>query len=259
MADGRRVVRSGDCVCRRRHRQRDWDVRGSSSVHSKGGGGGFLDFALVEVPFGCGKVPIRHVRKNEAGDTVPESRFRLDGPTCCAGRSGHLQGGTRHNGHGQTALSTHSLWGATGVQQTVVLWTGAELRRSFRRVTIMSLLVAVVGFTLLAILHRLIIRLVLGEGFAEASSPLLIMIPGAFVASTAVYSVLPVSTGRNWPVLVSGTGAILASVFVLVWMVPQYGAEGAAWARTTYSLVSALILVPFIVPILRQSYGTPGG
>ena len=132
----------------------------------------------------------------------------------------------------------------------------AELRRSFRRVTIMSLSVAVVGFALLAILHRPIIRLVLGEGFAEASSPLLIMIPGAFVASTAVYSVLPVSTGRTWPVLVSGTGAILASVLVLLWLVPQFGAEGAAWARTTYALVSALILLPFMVPILKQDHST---
>ena len=132
----------------------------------------------------------------------------------------------------------------------------AELRRSFRRVTIMSLSVAVVGFALLAILHRPIIRLVLGEGFAEASSPLLIMIPGAFVASTAVYSVLPVSTGRTWPVLVSGTGAILASVLVLLWLVPQFGAEGAAWARTTYALVSALILLPFMVSILKQDHST---
>ena len=57
---------------------------------------------------------------------------------------------------------------------------------------------------------------------------MLIMIPGAFVASTAVYSILPVSTGRNCAhVLVSGiAGAILASVFVLVWLVPYYRGRG---------------------------------
>ena len=131
---------------------------------------------------------------------------------------------------------------------------GAELRRSFRRFTIISLSVAAVGLALLAMLHRPIIGLVLGNEFAEASSPLLIMIPGAFVAGTAVYSILPVATGRTSPMLVSTVVGLVASVGVLVWLVPQYGADGAAWSRTTYSLVSALVLVPFIVSILRQSY-----
>ena len=130
---------------------------------------------------------------------------------------------------------------------------GTELRRSFRKFTIMSLSLAAVGFALLALLHRPIISLVLGDGFAEASSPLLIMIPGALVASTAVYNILPVATGRNSPMLVSMMVALLASVAVLVWLVPQYGAEGAAWARTAYSLVSVLVLAPFVVSILRQS------
>ena len=130
---------------------------------------------------------------------------------------------------------------------------GAELRRSFRRFTIMSLSLAAVGFALLAILHRHIIRLILGDGFAEASSPLLIMIPGAFVVSTAVYNILPIATGRTSPLLVSMMAGLLASVAVLVWLVPQYGAEGAAWARTAYSLVSVLVLAPFVISILRQS------
>ena len=131
---------------------------------------------------------------------------------------------------------------------------GTELRRSFRRFVIVSISLAAVGFALLAILHKPIIGFVLGDGFAEASSPLLILIPGAFVASTAVYSILPVATGRTSPMLVSMISGLVASVAVLVWLVPQYGAEGAAWARTTYSLVSALVLVPFVVSILRQSH-----
>ena len=131
---------------------------------------------------------------------------------------------------------------------------GAELRSAFRRFTIMSLSVAAVGLALLAVLHKPIISLVLGDGFAEASSPLLIMIPGAFVAGTAVYSILPVATGRTSPMLVSAMAGLVASLAVLVWLVPQYGAEGAAWARTTYLLVSALVLVPFIVAILTESY-----
>ena len=131
---------------------------------------------------------------------------------------------------------------------------GAELRRSFRRFTIMSLSVAAVGFALLALLHKPIIGLVLGDEFVEASSPLLIMIPGAFVASTAVYSILPIATGRTWPILVSTIAGLLALVAVLVWLVPEHGSEGAAWARTIYLLVSVLVLAPFIVYILRQSY-----
>ena len=131
---------------------------------------------------------------------------------------------------------------------------GAELRRSFRRATIVSLSVAATVLALLAVLHQPIIRLLLGDEFGEASLPLLIMIPGAFVASTGVYGILPVSTGRTSPVVVSMIVSLLASIAVLVWLVPQYGAEGAAWARTTYSLVLALALVPFIVSILRQSY-----
>ena len=130
---------------------------------------------------------------------------------------------------------------------------GAELRRSFRRFTIISLSLAAVGFALLAILHRHVIQLILGDGFAEASSPLLIMIPGAFVVSTAVYNILPIATGRTSPLLVSMMAGLLASVAVLMWLVPQYGAEGAAWARTAYSLVSVLVLAPFVVSILRQS------
>ena len=131
---------------------------------------------------------------------------------------------------------------------------GTELRRSFRRFAIVSVSLAAVGFALLAILHKPIIGLVLGDGFAEASSPLLIMIPGAFVASTAVYSILPVATGRNSPMLVSMIAGLVAFVAVMVWLVPQYGAEGAAWARTTYSLVATLALTPFVVSILRQSH-----
>ena len=130
---------------------------------------------------------------------------------------------------------------------------GTELLRSFRRFTMISLSLAAVGFALLAILHRHVIRLILGDGFAEASSPLLIMIPGAFVVSTAVYNILPIATGRTLPLLVSMMAGLLASVAVLVWLVPQYGAEGAAWARTAYSLVSVLVLAPFVVSILRQS------
>ena len=135
---------------------------------------------------------------------------------------------------------------------------GAELRRSLRLFTMISLSLTAVGLALLAILHKPIIRLVLGDDFAEASSPLLILIPGAFVAGTAAYGVLPVATGRNWPILVSALGALTASTLTLVWLVPQYGAEGAAWARTIYSLVWALTLTPFVISILRQSYGIQG-
>ena len=131
---------------------------------------------------------------------------------------------------------------------------GAELRRTLRRSSTLSLALALAGFGLLVLLHRPIIRIVLGEEFADAASPLLIMIPGALVASSGVVSSLNVATGHTWSVLVSAMVGVLASLAVIVWLVPQYGAVGAAWASTTYSLVSLLVLAPFIVSIVRQSY-----
>ena len=102
VADGRRAVRGGDGICRRRRRQRDRDVRSSSSVRPKGGGRRILDFGLAEVSSGCDKVPIRDVRKNEDGDIGAESGLSPDGPICVGGGCRHLQSRTPDYRHGQT-------------------------------------------------------------------------------------------------------------------------------------------------------------
>ena len=92
----------------------------------KAGVGGFLSFAVAEGPFGCGKVSVRHVRKNEARNIASKPGFRPDGPVCCCCGRGNLQGSPRDHKHGQTPLWSHTLRGAAGVQQTVVLRAGCR-------------------------------------------------------------------------------------------------------------------------------------
>ncbi len=66
-------------------------------------------------------------------------------------------------------------------------------------------------------------------------------------------AVLPAAVGRVWPLLAGQMGAFAVFVAVLVWLIPLHGAEGAAWANTTYYGVIALILLPFAISILRES------
>lgn len=132
---------------------------------------------------------------------------------------------------------------------------GAALRRTVLRFTLLAIAFAVVGFGLLGAFRGPITQLIVGTEFSGATPLLLIMIPGSFVAtSSSVLSVLPVATGRFWPLLASTTAGIVASVVAIVWLVPLYGAAGAAWANTTYFLVEVIVLTPFIVSILRRSY-----
>ena len=132
---------------------------------------------------------------------------------------------------------------------------GAALRRTVLRFTLLAIAFAVVGFGLLGAFREPIIQFILGTEFSGAAPLLLIMIPGMFVATSSfVLCVLPVATGRFWPLLASTTAGLVASVVAIVWLVPLYGAAGAAWANTTYFLVEVIVLTPFIVSILRRSY-----
>ncbi len=131
---------------------------------------------------------------------------------------------------------------------------GAALRRTVFRFTIFSVALAGAGLGVLAVFRESITRLILGPEFSGAAVLLLILIPGAFIASTGVYSILPVATGRVWPLLISEIAGLGISAAAIVWLAPMFGAEGVAWARTTYSLVSALVILPFAILIIRQSY-----
>ena len=131
---------------------------------------------------------------------------------------------------------------------------GSALRRTFSRFTILSLALAAAGFGLLAVFREPITRLVMGPDFSEAAPLILIMLPGAMVSSAAVFSILPIATGRVWPSLAAAAASLAAMIIVILWLAPSYGAAGGAWARTASSIVSALVVLPFVVSILRQSY-----
>ncbi len=132
---------------------------------------------------------------------------------------------------------------------------GAALRRTSLRFTLLAFAVSATAFGALALFRDPVIRLFLGEGFSGVASLLLILIPAAvFSSSMAVLGALPLAAGRAWPSLLSILVGLVVSIPFFMWLVPVYGAEGAAWARTTYSWVLALVLIPFSMAILRQSY-----
>ena len=135
---------------------------------------------------------------------------------------------------------------------------GAGVRNMSRRFTAMVVAVAALGYGLLAIFHQPLIRILLGQEFAEASSPLLFMLPGAFVfTSIAALYVMPTATGRATPHLIAMSAAVAAQAVVIVLLAPSHGADGAAWAATIHSLVFAMTIIPFVIHILRQTYKLP--
>ena len=131
---------------------------------------------------------------------------------------------------------------------------GAALRETLLRFTGYSVVFAVLGFSALAIFRDSIVILVLGSAFVDVAPLLLILIPGAVMVCASVFSGLPLATGRVLPSMVSLLAGLAVSVFGIVWLVPLYLAEGAAWARTASSIVSVVVLVPFVVGIWRHSH-----
>ena len=128
------------------------------------------------------------------------------------------------------------------------------LRRTSLLFSLVSFASAAALFGLLAIFHQPIAGLLLGEEFSGAAPLLLVMIFGAFaVNGISALAVLPTAVGRVWPSLAGEMGGLAVFVAVLVWLVPLRGAEGAAWANTTYYSVIALIILPFAISILRES------
>ena len=131
---------------------------------------------------------------------------------------------------------------------------GAALRATLLRFATYSVVLAVAGFTVLAILREPITVLVLGSEFVEVAPLLLILIPGAFIASAAVFGGLPLATGRSWPSIASQLAGLVVSIAAIMWLVPLYFSEGAAWARTASSIAAVVTLIPFVVGIWRRSH-----
>ena len=130
----------------------------------------------------------------------------------------------------------------------------ARLRRTVFRFTLLSSMLGVIVFGLLIILRQPIVDIVLGEDFSESSSLMLIMIPGVAVAGVSVFTTLPTATGRIWPSFLSTAAGFLTFVASIIWLAPTYEAVGGAWARTINFLVVTAVILPFVVPILRQAH-----
>ncbi len=125
------------------------------------------------------------------------------------------------------------------------------------RFTLASFALAAAGFGLLAIFHQPVTRLVLGAEFSDAAPLVLIMLAGSFASSSvSALTILPAAVGRVGPSLAGEGAGLVASLAVIVWLVPRYGAEGAAWANTTYFGVFVIVLAPFVISILWQSRRT---
>ena len=131
---------------------------------------------------------------------------------------------------------------------------GPELRRMSRRFFLVSALLAVAGFGLLAALYQPLARLILGPEFSGSAVLLLLMIPGAFLYSAfATLLPLPVAVGRVWPSLAAAGVGLAVSIGVIVLLAPRYGAAGVAGAYTVYFIVLVAVITPFALLVLRQS------
>ena len=130
---------------------------------------------------------------------------------------------------------------------------GAELRRTTLSMTILSMTLAAAGLGLLAAFREPIVRLFLGDDFSGVAPLLLVLILGVLPAAAA-FRMVPSATGRVWPSLLSRIAGLAVFLAAMVWLAPAYGATGAAWARTMFDLVSFLVMIPFAISILRQSY-----
>lgn len=133
---------------------------------------------------------------------------------------------------------------------------GRALRRTVFRATVLSVGLAAAGFVGLAVFGEAAIRLLLGAEFAGAAALLPIMALGALRPATL--RMLPGAAGRIGPSLLANTAGLAVFLAAIVWLAPEYGAVGAAWARTASFLFAFLVIIPFVISILRQSY-QPGG
>ena len=134
---------------------------------------------------------------------------------------------------------------------------GPELRRMSWRFFLVSALLALAGFGLLAALYQPITRLILGAEFSGSAVLLLFMIPGAFLFSAfATLTPLPVAVGRVWPSLAAAGVGLAVSISFIALLAPRYGAAGVAVSYTAYFIVLVAVLVPFALLVLRQSRHT---
>ena len=131
---------------------------------------------------------------------------------------------------------------------------GAALRRTSLRLSLLSLALAAAIFGLVAVFHRPLTRLALGGEFADAAPLLLIMCLGSFIVTgVTALSALPAATGRIRPTLIAEAAGLAVFAAALLWLAPQYGAAGAAWAHLAYGLAFILVIIPAAATILKRA------
>lgn len=128
----------------------------------------------------------------------------------------------------------------------------AGLRAMAFKFSLVCATFALAAFGLLALLREHVTTVLLGDEFAVAAALLPIMVVGAGVASSASpLAVIPSAAGKIRPTVVSVALSLVASTTVIALLVPVRGADGAAWANATASLVGVAALAPFVVAVLR--------
>ena len=130
---------------------------------------------------------------------------------------------------------------------------GTELRDTVRLFTVASATLAASGLGLLLLVRSELAILFFGADFAGVAPLLLALTPGAFVSCLVVPATLPITVGRSLAPLVSSTSALIALVVATWLLVPTYGVDGGAWARTTSTVAPFVVLLPSIVSVLRAS------
>ena len=181
------------------------DVRSSSGVRSKGGGRWFSDFAVAEGPFGCGKVPIR-LRSQERrwGHWSRIWTSVLMAQFAYGGRPRHLQGRAPDHRHDQTPFQLIRF----GVQPEYSRqWYSGQGAGAAAFVAPIHHCVAHVGRRWLCAARHTSQTYYSARARGRFCGGLLALADhdsGGFVAGAAAYSILPVATGRTWPILASG-------------------------------------------------------
>ncbi|MFP8881649.1 MAG: polysaccharide biosynthesis C-terminal domain-containing protein [Myxococcota bacterium] len=115
----------------------------------------------------------------------------------------------------------------------------------------LTLLITAAGGGVAAALAPIAVPMLFGDAFADAVEPLLVLIPGT-VAFSVVHVVIQYLAGANrpkWNAMISAVGAGMTLVMG-VWLIPLWGATGAAAAESIAYLASTAIAT---VAFLRVS------
>lgn len=129
---------------------------------------------------------------------------------------------------------------------------GVQLRRLALRISILSFVLFGAGFGVASVFGAPVIRILLGDEFSTAAPLLLILMLHAFPNGTL--QALLLATGRIWAGVLTRVLGLAAFISVMMWLAPEHGAMGAAWARGIFPLVVFFAAIPFVVSIMRQSY-----